>query len=75
MESSLMPQELKEHRCKLFNYFRQIANFHNNELSKAMQFYSQEEPKHIESVFLRMERGMYLIYFRISIQIIEKLLN
>lgn len=56
MESTLMPKELKENKCKLFDYFRQIANFHNNELSKAIQFYNQEEPNHIESVFLRMER-------------------
>ena len=56
MESSLMPKELRENRCELFSCFRQIANFHSNELSKAIQFYNQEEPKHIELAFLRMER-------------------
>lgn len=51
-----MPKELRENRCELFSCFRQIANFHSNELSKAVQFYNQEEPKHIELAFLRMER-------------------
>ena len=51
-----MPKELRENRCELFGCFRQIANFHSNELSKAIQFYNQEEPKHIELAFLRMER-------------------
>lgn len=75
MESSLMPKELRENRCELFNNFRQIANFHNNELSKAIQFYSQEEPKHIESVFLRMERefDLHISYCRDLAQVQQML--
>jgi hypothetical protein len=56
MDSSLMPKHLREQRSELFQYFRQIAAFHNDLLAKGVQYYAQQSPPKMGQAFLRMER-------------------
>ena len=55
MDSSIMPKEMRDKKEALFGCFKEIADFHNDQLMKELQ--NSSEPNKIGNIFLSLEKG------------------